>query len=420
MDNVTHSLIGLTAGECLFSLTQKISLNRRPALSRKSILILSVVAANFPDLDVLIGKFSSSPFDSLLQHRGYTHTLVGALIQALFFTLTLMLVSKVKKRRDHFKTISWIFTVGFIGIFLHILLDSLNSYGVHPFWPFNNKWYYGDSIFIIEPWIWATLSVLLFSVYERGLARWSLLLLSFFSLGISIYFRIAPIFLIVMLLIWMIGLFFLSHRFSIKKRPWIAAIGFSLVTLFFVFSGRFVKSQLREIQWQLNPEGKRFDVILNPMPLNFFCWSFIFVEVQGKPSQYKLTSGFFSLAPEKIRPQTCSNVTQRNQIVSFTSQHAGQDPRIVTYPSYKVPVDSIIQFYKNDCRVRTYFQFSRAPFVQSKNGKLEMGDYRFEKPKVEGFSRLKFPLKPIDCPSHSVPWLSPREDFIHYMTNYQR
>ena len=33
----------------------------------------------------------------------------------------------------------------------HILLDYTNNYGVRPFWPFSEKWYSWDIVFIVEP-----------------------------------------------------------------------------------------------------------------------------------------------------------------------------------------------------------------------------------------------------------------------------
>ena len=38
--------------------------------------------------------------------------------------------------------------------FSHLVLDWTNSYGVHPFWPFDDRWRYGDAVFIVEPWLW--------------------------------------------------------------------------------------------------------------------------------------------------------------------------------------------------------------------------------------------------------------------------
>ncbi len=33
----------------------------------------------------------------------------------------------------------------------HILLDYTNNYGVRPFWPFSERWYSGDIVFIVDP-----------------------------------------------------------------------------------------------------------------------------------------------------------------------------------------------------------------------------------------------------------------------------
>ena len=39
----------------------------------------------------------------------------------------------------------------------HILLDFTNSYGVRPFWPFSERWYSWDIVFIVEPIMWILL-----------------------------------------------------------------------------------------------------------------------------------------------------------------------------------------------------------------------------------------------------------------------
>ena len=30
---------------------------------------------------------------------------------------------------------------------------------MHPFHPFDSRWYYGDAVFILEPWLWTLLGV---------------------------------------------------------------------------------------------------------------------------------------------------------------------------------------------------------------------------------------------------------------------
>ncbi len=59
----------------------------------------------------------------------------------------------------------------------HILLDFTNNYGVRPFWPFSEKWYSWDIVFIVEPVMLGLLilgliaSVTVFSHRPRSLGR---------------------------------------------------------------------------------------------------------------------------------------------------------------------------------------------------------------------------------------------------------
>jgi inner membrane protein len=57
------------------------------------------------------------------------------------------------------------------GLLLHIGMDYLNVYGVHPFYPFDNRWLYGDLVFIVEPAFWVAFGVPLAILAGRR-ARW--------------------------------------------------------------------------------------------------------------------------------------------------------------------------------------------------------------------------------------------------------
>ena len=46
-----------------------------------------------------------------------------------------------------------------LGVLSHPLLDFLNTYGVRFLAPFSWEWFYGDALFIIDPWVWITLAV---------------------------------------------------------------------------------------------------------------------------------------------------------------------------------------------------------------------------------------------------------------------
>jgi inner membrane protein len=39
------------------------------------------------------------------------------------------------------------------------LLDFLNTYGVRFLYPFSRRWFYGDALFIVDPWVWIALAL---------------------------------------------------------------------------------------------------------------------------------------------------------------------------------------------------------------------------------------------------------------------
>ena len=47
----------------------------------------------------------------------------------------------------------------FIGVLSHPLLDLMNTYGVRLFEPPSHRWFYGDVLFIIDPWIWIAIII---------------------------------------------------------------------------------------------------------------------------------------------------------------------------------------------------------------------------------------------------------------------
>ncbi len=43
--------------------------------------------------------------------------------------------------------------LSFIAIISHPVLDTLNTYGVRWLMPFSGQWFYGDALFIVDPWV---------------------------------------------------------------------------------------------------------------------------------------------------------------------------------------------------------------------------------------------------------------------------
>jgi inner membrane protein len=111
------------------------------------------LAAEAPDLDIL-GQFHGRAF-GFAHHRGFTHSFVGVLLDAMVVVGFVYLIWRLRGRRKNNPALPlrWgvLYLLACLAGLSHILLDYTNNYGVRPFWPFSEKWYSWDIVFIVEP-----------------------------------------------------------------------------------------------------------------------------------------------------------------------------------------------------------------------------------------------------------------------------
>jgi inner membrane protein len=124
-------------------------LNRKTALATLTLTL----AAEAPDLDVL-GRFRGPAF-AFAHHRGFTHSFLGILLCGAVLLGFVYLIWRLRKRRTNIPHLPprWglLYLYACLAGLSHILLDFTNNYGVRPFWPFSEKWYSWDIVFIVEP-----------------------------------------------------------------------------------------------------------------------------------------------------------------------------------------------------------------------------------------------------------------------------
>ncbi|HEY6303999.1 MAG TPA: metal-dependent hydrolase [Terriglobales bacterium] len=141
MEPVTHFLFGANMGRA--------GLNRKTALATATLTL----AAEAPDLDVL-SRFGGSAF-GLNHHRGFTHSFLGVPLVAAVVVGFIYLLWRLRGRKTRNPNLPprWglLFAYACLAGLSHILLDFTNNYGVRPFWPFSERWYSWDIIFIVEP-----------------------------------------------------------------------------------------------------------------------------------------------------------------------------------------------------------------------------------------------------------------------------
>jgi inner membrane protein len=130
MFNTTHTLVGIAIARAV------------PAGWVRRATVTAVIASNLPDIDIITGFIDTPAY--IAYHRGITHTLVGVPILTLLLTFAMYAFS-----RNFWRT----FVIAFVAMATHPALDYTNTYGLRPFMPFQNTWYYGDILFIIDPYL---------------------------------------------------------------------------------------------------------------------------------------------------------------------------------------------------------------------------------------------------------------------------
>jgi inner membrane protein len=142
LEPITHFLTGACMGRA--------GLNRKTALATLTLTL----AAEAPDLDI-IGGIVRGPAFGFAHHRGFTHSFLGVPLDALVVVGFVYLLWRIRGRKigDPKLPPRWglLFLYACLAGLSHILLDFTNNYGVRPFWPFSEKWYSWDIVFIVEP-----------------------------------------------------------------------------------------------------------------------------------------------------------------------------------------------------------------------------------------------------------------------------
>lgn len=146
LDNLTHSLAGAVLGQ--------MGLKKKTGLGMATLII----AANIPDIDAVATLLGG--VQHLAIRRGITHGPIAMLLLPLLLTGIMIGFDRWQTKRGKRPVDrlpihkGWLLALAYIGCLSHPALDWLNSYGIRLLEPFSSQWFYGDSIFIIDIWIW--------------------------------------------------------------------------------------------------------------------------------------------------------------------------------------------------------------------------------------------------------------------------
>lgn len=380
MENLTHSLLGAALAELALPADA-------PRSRRRLFFVSGIVAANLPDADLLYTRITPPPLGYLLHHRGHTHTIAGVIAQALLIGIVCCLPAI---RRHVGPSHARLWTLIGVSMFGHLLLDSWNSYGVHPFWPLDVRWYYGDAIYILEPWLWLLLGVAAAMNTRHAPGR--------LALGAGLGALTVALVVLDMIPIGsLVALFMGAALLTAVMRAWTprARSGLALALLaLFVTSMFGVRQRVHArvlAAMSVEPRGRIIDVVLSPNAANPLCWSALTVMVDEQAGEY---------------------VTTRGTAAAFGSPGCGSGRRshVEWNVAARQPLTLLRDRVRRDCSVRAWMQFGRAPEL----GTRTIGDFRYGGATHDNFStlRLEADERTWACPPNLTRWAMPRADLL--------
>jgi inner membrane protein len=405
MDNISHAVVSLVSGELLHRSLPEESSSESQDRRQKLILFTAVAAGNFPDLDLFLYGLLEKPLGYLLHHRGHSHTLAGVLLESiLLFALVWAAWPKARKllRESPVARRGFGFAM-LIGFALHLSMDGLNSYGIHPFYPFYSGWFYGDLVFIVEPVFWVAFGVSAAFLTKR---QWLRLPLNAVVCGFPAYAFSRgllpwPSFFVLVVIAFTMAV--LQSREPVRGRRALAT-AWAIGLLFVVLQG-FASSRARALVANTlhakDPDAVLLDDALTGSPSNPMCWSFVTIEKTN--DNYRLRNGTVSIFPTLLRPENCVQIFgQQSEWVAL-----GED--LLQTHEDTASLIELRELYKVDCRLQAWMRFARMPLVTANAA----SDLRFARGLPVNFTTMKLSSGGSEtCSGWIPPWEPPRGDLL--------
>lgn len=380
MDNLTHSLVGLASA--------KAGLERLSPYATT----VCVVSANVADAD-FITLFFGDRWTLLHYHRGITHSIVGTIAIGFLIPLTAFaierLIVKVRKRRPRIR-LRGLLIASFIAAVTHPLMDWTNNYGVRPLLPWSGRWFYGDLVFIVDPYVWLVLGGVVFLLTSNSKLKtlgWSVLGLGIMALiglagwlsgsnGASL--RIA-------FTVWIVVFVLLAtlRAFGPQKIParWPAIAALTLLVVYWgglAYAHRLAfANTLTVVNQMTTVKGEHLiRVVAMPTVATPFLWQ----------SVAETDIAMYRLRIDISRQYDSSRTTAVNRYEKPTGQNA-----------------QLVSLAERDRRAQILLGFARFPIARVEaescagQALVQFADLRYTEP---GASRGNFSVNiPVDCPA---------------------
>jgi inner membrane protein len=390
VDNITHSLVGVALAD--------LAMGRRAAKGQRPLFVgAGIVAANLPDIDIVYSWITPAPLGYLLHHRGHTHTVAGLAVLAVAMMAAYWRFPSIRKLRLAGRMRFWLLIA--IALASHLALDSLNSYGIHPFYPFDNRWYFGDAVFILEPWFWLILGV---AVAWNGHSRRARVAAALVMLGVVVAAGVAGVVppAAIVALATIGGTFALiALRLSPYTRTAAAVIMCAAIVAGFMATSRVAREEVLDaLAAELH--GEVVDVVLTPNPSSPLCWETIAIE--QRQTEYVLWRATLSLMPARKAPTACASY----QLDGPRSARMIGNGRLALRDEIHQPLARLRALAARDCWARAWLRFGRVPVIEGD----ALIDLRFSERPGREFTYMR--VEREGCPPNVPSWGMPRADLL--------
>ncbi|MGZ8844255.1 MAG: metal-dependent hydrolase, partial [Pyrinomonadaceae bacterium] len=352
-----------------------------------------VVSANIADAD-FVALFAGDRWTLLQHHRGITHSILGTLASGLLVPLLAFaierVVVKVRKRSPQIR-LSGLLIASLIASATHPILDWTNNYGVRPWLPWSGRWFYGDLVFIFDPYIWLALGSVVFLLTSKSRTKtlgWSLL-----GLAVLLFLGLAA---------WRSGPGGAAIRIALAA--WSVAV-VSLVTL-----------RLRGIHKQTGRATAMAALALLVMYWGVLAVAhrFALMNTQAVAARLAAANGERALRsitmPTAANPFQWQSVTETDLAMYRFKVGLGDDPANPSPANAAIRFEKptgqsaqLVSIAKHDRRTQILLGFARFPIAQVDTDNCigqalgQFADLRYTEP---GTARGNFSVNiPVDCPT---------------------
>lgn len=289
MDPLTHTLVGANLGR------------GAPAELKRGALLTGVVGANLPDVDA-VTYFMRSDL-SIGFRRGWTHGVLALIVLPLLLWGASRLWVHWRSGSVSPSESRLLLILSAVSVWSHPFLDWLNTYGMRWLMPFDGTWSYGDSVFIVDPWLWLILAVPLLVAVRRSwvlVAGWvivTFLLVRLILLRADSFVVVVSAVMLLLLsaIVWSPAIGDRQRR-RVSRYTLVAAAGW-IVMLLSVHAWT-LDAVTRELSESRDVES----VFVGPRPMNPLEWDVLILENGNYEfGNVEWPDGTLRLSPQRLR-----------------------------------------------------------------------------------------------------------------------